>query len=262
MRNLGLAILAVVLAGAGSARAEQWSKTYNISGTPDLRVETTDANIRVDTWDQKTIEATIVSSHYKVGPGGLQVQEQQSGDAVEIDVRFPHEFHMVNFSHRVDINIHMPRQGRVSLHTGDGKIELADFRGEMQLNSGDGGEEIHHVEGRLHAETGDGHINADGRFDALNLKSGDGHLDVRVAAGSTLAEEWALHTGDGSVTVELPENLAADLYLHNGDGNIDVDLPMTTEGRLKGNELRGKLNGGGKLITVHTGDGSINLRKG
>ena len=83
MRNLGLAILAVVLAGAGSARAEQWSKTYNISGTPDLRVETTDANIRVDTWDQKTIEATIVSSHYKVGPGGLQVQEQQSGDAVE-----------------------------------------------------------------------------------------------------------------------------------------------------------------------------------
>ena len=262
MRNLGLAILAVVLAGAGSARAEQWSKTYNISGTPDLRVETTDANIRVDTWDQKTIEATIVSSHYKVGPGGLQVQEQQSGDAVEIDVRFPHEFHMVNFSQRVDINIHMPRQGRVSLHTGDGKIELADFRGEMQLNSGDGGEEIHHVEGRLHAETGDGHINADGRFDALNLKSGDGHLDVRVAPGSTLAEEWALHTGDGSVTVELPDNLAADLYLHTGDGHIDVALPMTTEGRLKGNELRGKLNGGGKLITVHTGDGSINLRKG
>jgi len=24
----------------------------------------------------------------------------------------------------------------------------------------------------------------------------------------------------------------------------------------------GKLNGGGKLITVHTGDGSINVRKG
>jgi hypothetical protein len=37
---------------------------------------------------------------------------------------------------------------------------------------------------------------------------------------------------------------------------------MTTEGRIKGSEVRGKLNGGGKLITVHTGDGSINVRKG
>jgi hypothetical protein len=262
MKQLGLAILAIVLAGAGTARAEQWSKTYNISGSPDLRVETTDAHIHVDTWGQKTIEATVVSSHYRIGPGGLQVEERQSGDTVEIDVRFPHEFHVMSFSHRVDINIHMPRQGRVKLHTGDGRIELADFNGEMDLNSGDGAEEIHHVEGRLHAATGDGHINADGRFDALDLKSGDGHVDARATAGSTLGEDWMLHTGDGSVSLVVPENLAADLYCHTGDGHIDVDLPMTTEGRIKGNELRGKLNGGGKLITVHTGDGSINLRKG
>lgn len=262
MRHLGLAILAVVLAGMGSARAEQWSKTYNISGSPNLQVETTDANIHVDTWDQKTIEATIVSSHYKIGPGGLQIDELQSGDTVAINVRFPHEYHMTPFSHRVDINIHMPRQGSVNLHTGDGKIELADFKGQMNLNTGDGAEEIHHVEGRLHAQTGDGHINADGRFDALDLKSGDGHVDARATAGSTLSEEWMLHTGDGSVSLELPDNLSADLYLHTGDGHIDVNLPMTTEGRIKGNELRGKLNGGGKLITVHTGDGSTNLRKG
>ena len=263
MKNNVLAIVAMLMISTASVRAEQWSKTYNINGSPDLRVETTDANIHVNTWDQKTIEATIVSSHYNIGPGGLRVEEHQSGDMVEIDLRFPHEFHIGNFTNRrVDIDIHMPRQGSVRLHTGDGKIDLADFKGEMELNSGDGAEEIHHVEGRLHAETGDGHINADGRFDALNLKSGDGHLDIRAETGSTLGEEWMLHTGDGSVNLELPENLSADLYLHTGDGHIDVDLPMTTEGRIKGNELHGKLNGGGKLITVHTGDGSINLRKG
>jgi hypothetical protein len=66
MRNLGLAILVVIMLGVASAHAEQWSKTYNISGTPDLHVETSDANIHVDIWDQKTIEATIVSSHYKI----------------------------------------------------------------------------------------------------------------------------------------------------------------------------------------------------
>ena len=262
MKQLGLMILAIAITTL-PASAEQWSKSYNVSGTPDLRVDTTDANIHVDTWDQKTIEATVVSSHYKFGPGGLQVEERQTGDIVEITVHFPHDFVNLNFtSHRVDINIHMPRKGRVNLHTGDGKIELADFNGDMDLSSGDGAEEIHHVEGSLHARTGDGHINADGRFDALNLKTGDGRIDVRAIAGSTLAEEWVLHTGDGSVNMEVPENLSADLYLHTGDGHIDVNLPMTTEGRIKGNELRGKLNGGGKLINVHTGDGSISLRKG
>jgi len=208
MKRFGLAILAVVLAHAISVRAEQWSKTYAISNAPDLRVETTDANIHVDTWDQKTIEATITSSHYKFGSGGLTVEERQSGDTVEINLRFPHEFHIGGFtSHRVDIAIHMPRQGRVNLHTGDGKIELADFNGEMELSSGDGAEEIHHVEGRLRAGTGDGNISADGRFDALNLKTGDGRLEVRAAAGSKIADEWMLHTGDGSVNLELPRIL-------------------------------------------------------
>jgi hypothetical protein len=263
MKRFGLAILAVVLAHAVTVHAEQWTKTYTISNTPDLRVETSDANIHVDTWDQKTIEATITSSHYKFGSGGLTVEERQSGDTVEINLRFPHEFHIGGLtSHRVDIAIHMPRQGRVNLHTGDGKIELADFNGDMELSSGDGGEEIHHVEGRLRAGTGDGHITADGRFDALNLKTGDGRLEVRAAAGSKITDEWMLHTGDGSVDMELPENIAADLYLHTGDGHIDVSLPMTTEGRIRQNDVHGKLNGGGRTITVQTGDGSINLRKG
>src|SRR5581483_10650837 len=245
MKRIGLAIL-VLAAFALPAGAEQWSKTYTISNAPDLRVDTTDANIHVDTWEQKSIEATITSSHYKFGHGGLTVEEHQAGDTVEINLHFPHEFHIGSFtSNRVDIQIHMPRKGRVNLHTGDGHIELAEFTGEMELSSGDGSEEIHRVEGRLHANTGDGHINADGKFSALDLKTGDGRVDARATAGSTVAEQWSLHTGDGSVSLELPADLAADLHLHTGDGHIDVDLPITAEGRLKGNDIHGKLNGGG-----------------
>ena len=261
MKRIGLVVLALAIS-AFPASAEQWSKTYAISNAPDLRVETTDANIRVETWDQKSIEATITSNHYKFGSGGLTVEEHQSGDTVEINLHFPHGFHIGGFtSHRVDIAIHMPRKGRVNLHTGDGNIELADFSGEMDLSSGDGAEEIYHVEGRLHANTGDGHINADGKFETLDLKTGDGNLDVRAIAGSKVAEQWMLHTGDGSISLELPPDLAADLHLHTGDGHIDVNVPMTTDGRIRENDVHGKLNGGGNLISIHTGDGSINLHK-
>jgi len=132
----------------------------------------------------------------------------------------------------------------------------------MDLHSGDGSETLDGVDGKLRATTGDGHIRANGRFDQLDLKTGDGHVEVHAAAGSSLNTNWRLETGDGNVTLEIPENMAADVDLHTGDGHIDVDMPVTTQGTIRQNEVRGKLNGGGNLMTIHTGDGSIHLRKG
>jgi DUF4097 and DUF4098 domain-containing protein YvlB len=266
-------LLAVLLMGglvcswsALPARADDWSKTYTLTGKPDLRVETSDANIRVSTWDQNTIEAKVTTTRYKIGDDGIRIDEHQSGDSVEINVRYPHHGVVINWgnygSHRVEIDIHMPREGRVDLHTGDGKIELANFKGEMQLRSGDGSQEIDSVDGKLHATTGDGHIRASGRFDELELKTGDGRVDAHAAGGSAIASSWRLESGDGTVTLEVPENLAADVDMHTGDGHIDLDMPITTSGKIRENEVRGKMNGGGNLLVIHTGDGSIRLRKG
>ncbi len=83
-----------------------------------------------------------------------------------------------------------------------------------------------------------------------------------LTAGSSLAAGWRLETGDGNVTWKSPEDLAADVDLHTSDGHIDLDMPVTTEGKIRQNEVRGKLNGGGSLLTIRTGDGSIHLRKG
>jgi len=262
MKRIALGVLLLVLVVVLPASADEWSKTYNISGKPELRVETSDANIRVTAWDQNTIEAKVITTRYKIGEGGIRVEEHQTGDAVEIEVRYPHHnFNIEWGNHRVDIIIQVPREGKVNLRTGDGTIELAGFKGEMDLHSGDGSENLDNVDGRLRANTSDGHIRASGRFDQLDLKTGDGHLDVRAASGSTLTSSWRLETGDGNVTLEVPSELAADVDLHTGDGHIDLDLPVSTTGQIRENEVRGKLNGGGSLLTIHTGDGSIHLRK-
>jgi DUF4097 and DUF4098 domain-containing protein YvlB len=260
--RLSLAVLAFTVATV-PARAEEWSKTYNISGKPDLRVETSDANIRVTTWDQNTIEAKVITTHYKIGEGGIRVEERQNGDSVEIDVHYPHHNFNVGWeSHKVEVIIQMPREGKVNFRTGDGKIEVAGLKGEMDLHTGDGSINLDGVDGKLHATTGDGHIQASGRFDELGLKTGDGHVDVRARNGSSLAGNWRLETGDGSVSLEVPGDLAADVDLHTSDGHIDLDMPVTTEGKIRQNDVHGKLNGGGSLLTIRTGDGSIHLRKG
>jgi len=264
MHRFALALLTMCLAAVPFARADEWSKTYTITGKPDLRVETSDANIRVDTWDQNTIEAHVTTTHYKIGEHGIKIYEHQTGDSVELEVRFPHENHIINFdfgNHRVEVDIHMPRQGRVNLQTGDGSIELSSFKGEMVLQTGDGHEDIESVDGTLRARSGDGHIDATGRFDALEISTGDGRIEARALPGSTMASSWNLHTGDGSVTLQLPDSFAADVDLHTNDGHITVDMPVAVEGRLGEKNIHGKINGGGNLLTVHTGDGSIRLEK-
>src|SRR5712664_2191857 len=142
MHRIASMILGLCLAAAAPlAGAEQWSKTFALTGRPDLRVTTSDANIRVDTWDQSAIEAQVTTEGWKIGERGVKVTEHQNGDSVELEVRLPHIVCIVCIQekgHRVDVEIHMPREGQVSLRTSDGAIRLSNFKGNMDLQSSDG----------------------------------------------------------------------------------------------------------------------------
>src|ERR1700684_1190522 len=112
MQPLSLVVVIPIIFAVLPAHADEWSKTYKLSGKPDLRIETSDADIRVTTWDQNTIEAKVITNHYKIGEDGIRVEEHQAGNAVEIDVHYPHhDFNIEWTSHRVDIVIQMPREG-------------------------------------------------------------------------------------------------------------------------------------------------------
>jgi len=257
-------VLLILLSLVPLTRAEEWSKTFQLTGKPDLKIETSDANIRVDVWEKNAIEARVTTEGYKIDERGIRIHDRQNGDAVELEVRYPHTNFTINFGyhhHRVDIEIHMPKEGRVNLRTGDGAIRLTGLKGEMEVVSGDGHQELESVDGIVRARAGDGHIRATGRFDSLDLSTGDGHIEATAGNGSTLAHEWNLHTGDGSVTLQVPENFAADVDLRTGDGHITLGLPVSVLGRLGEKNIRGKINGGGNLLTIHTGDGSIHLEK-
>jgi len=263
MRRIALSLIVLCLALSSLAFADEWSKTYQINGQPDLRVQTSDANIQVDTWDQNNIEARVTTESMKIGDGGLKILESQTGNSVVLDVRFPHTYFSINFHiPHVTVQIHMPREGKVALRTGDGDIRLSQFKGSMDLRSGDGSLEVDGVDGTFHARTSDGHIRVSGRFDQFDLGTGDGRIEARATTGSTVASDWDVQTGDGRVTLQLPDNLAANIELHTGDGHITLGLPVTVEGQMDKKDIRGKLNGGGERnISVHTGDGSIRVEK-
>jgi len=99
----------------------------------------------------------------------------------------------------------------------------------------------------------------DGVLSDVNLRTGDGHIDLTVRPGSKMSTGWVIHTSDGRVQARLPQDFAAEIYAHTGDGHIQFDMPVTVNGAIEHSRIRGKINGGGPLLEITTGDGSISI---
>jgi DUF4097 and DUF4098 domain-containing protein YvlB len=262
------------------AAAEQWTKSYPVANRAQLHVSVDDASVRVTTGDTKQVDIRVDYNGYTLDKN-LHVEGRQEGDRVELTVRSGNHF---GFSwgknaHSIRVEIHMPINadlqvesgdgsvetdaliGKVDIKTGDGSISLNGVKGDIRLHTGDGSVHGHDLDGNLEANTGDGSMSITGRFDSLNLKTGDGSINAQVRAGSKIVSGWTVHTGDGSVDLVVPSDLQANIDASTSDGHISLGIPVTVEGSLSTSQIRGKMNGGGQTLSIHTGDGSIRLSK-
>jgi len=280
MRKAWLAGLAVVLGTAPTVRADEWSRQYPLKGRPELHVTTDDGSVRIEATDRPAIDARVTTRGWRIGPDEVTVTESQTGDRVDIEVRVPHDHWGLDFGHRsitvalqvprdVDLDVRtgdgsvnvQPVSGRLRIFTGDGSITAEGLQGDIRLHTGDGSIRATGLEGRLQADTGDGHMNVRGRFDLLDLRTGDGGIEAEVEHGSKVTAGWSLRSGDGGITLSLPDDLGAELDAHTGDGHITLDLPVTVAGTISPSSVRGRLGAGGPPLKVLTGDGSIHLQR-
>jgi DUF4097 and DUF4098 domain-containing protein YvlB len=293
-----LTICMMFLSVLPSASPDEWAKSFKLERTAKLRVETSDANIRVTSCDCSTVEARVTTQGWTIGGDGINISDRQTGDQIDIEVRFPRQVSQMSWrNRRVDIEIRVPRDADLDLHTGDGNvdvqgvkgtillrsgdgniklaelhgtlkaetgdgnIDMRTVRGDLTLHTGDGNIDVTGVDGSLRAETGDGRVRVNGRFDVLDLRTGDGGIEAKAEEGSKLDENWRLNTGDGNLTLRVPGTIAANVELETNDGSIDFDMPVIVSGRQGKREVHGQINGGGRLLSLKTGDGSIRLEK-
>jgi hypothetical protein len=245
-----------------SARAEEWTKSYQVGNSPTLHVDTNDASIEVTHGAGNTISAKVISDGMSIGNAGVRITERQDGDKVDLQIHTPNEWGIHFGMHRgVRVEVQVPPQAALDLHSGDGHISVNGISGQTRIDTGDGHIEVRDFTGNLRAHTSDGHMTIDGVLSDLDLRTGDGHIDLTVRPGSKMNNGWLIHTSDGGVEARLPQDFAAELYAHTGDGHIQLDMPVMVNGSIERSRIRGKLNGGGPLLEVTTGDGSIHIAK-
>ena len=294
-----VAALALGMAAAvPAARAEDVTKSFTVSGRPNVRVDTNDGSVRVTSGDSRLVEFHVTYRGYTLNKD-LSVDTRQDGDRVEVVARIHGHFGFMWGGHSRDLHIEvrMPKAGDLEVSTGDGAVEASSLdgnvnvhtgdgsvkanglsgtivlqtgdgsitadrlKGDIRMHTGDGSIEARNLDGKVNADTGDGHVKLEGRFDSLNIKTGDGSVEARVGNGSKMDSGWNVRTGDGSVDMSLPGDLQANIDASTGDGHISLGMPVTVEGSFSNSQIHGKMNGGGQPLVIHTSDGSIRLNK-
>jgi len=251
-------LLLVLLALGLAARADEWNRQYSVSGRPELHLSTGDGSVEFAVSEGKQVGVSVRTEGWNIGPDGVRIEEHQSGDRIEVTIHTQHANSFCFFCKRmIHVDVHLPAEANLDLHTGDGSIKGSHVHGNLYLNTGDGSIELENVGGQLSAHSGDGSIRVDGKFASLKVETGDGSIHAEVDRGSKMEGSWYLHSGDGSIELRVPEDLAADIDARTGDGSIHSDLAALDHADTRRNSLRGKLNGGGPLLELRSGDGSI-----
>jgi hypothetical protein len=290
----GASVVALVLCGGcvdivGSdfnKYVERVERRYQVSGTPDVAVSTFDGSIEIRAWDKEEVEVVVEkrAASKEAAADILISAEQRDGNRITVNVtaerasHFGIHFHNSRsarlivsapaksniFAKSGDGAIDITRiSGSLELRSGDGSIKGTDLGGEVRAHTGDGAITLEGVSGKLDVDTGDGSVRANGKLTSVRVRSGDGAINVRANGGSAAESDWDITTGDGSVTLELPDGFDAELDAHTGDGGIEMRgiTLSNVSGTIGRNSVRGRLGSGGHNVRVRTGDGSISLRK-
>jgi DUF4097 and DUF4098 domain-containing protein YvlB len=247
---------------------ERDEKHFTVAGKPDVTLTTFDGSIEVRPWDKTDVQVVIEKrgrDHDDIA--AIEVKAEQHGDRIEISVTEPKRDHRgfnLHFNNRsARLIVSVPAASDVTAKSGDGSIDIERIAGHVQLRSGDGSIRGRMLGGDVEANTGDGSIRLDGKLSVLRVHTGDGSVAIHADPGSSPEADWDIVTGDGSVTLEVPDGFDAELDAHTGDGGIhmrDITLSNVT-GNISRNSLRGRLGDGGRAVRVRTGDGSITVKR-
>lgn len=138
---------------------------------------------------------------------------------------------------------------------GSGDIYASDLTGDVSLGTGSG--DIHAwMNGAQYtkAETGSGTIQLEGVTGGLKASTGSGDITVSGHPG----DGWKLETGSGSVTLNTGQS-AYNLDASTGSGDVHSDPPLTIHGTLNHHHVTGEINGGGPIVRIETGSGSVRI---
>src|SRR5215472_13288888 len=139
--GIACALLAAASLAAPQVRAEEINKSFKVTGRANVHVETNDGSVRVTSGTSNQVEFHVEYQGYELGRN-LTVDSRQDGDKVELIARITGHWGISlgwgHNSRRLHIEVRMPQQGDLQVHTGDGSVEASGLSGNLTIDTHDG----------------------------------------------------------------------------------------------------------------------------
>jgi len=274
-----LAVAGLALQSAAAEREGSYDRTLTVNGAVDLHVETASGRIEVrpGSGSSVRIHAEIRTHEDFFRTDQPRIQEIENNPPIEqtgntIRISAPKDDWLrrhISISYELEV----PPQTQLRARTGSGSEQVEGIHGPVDLETGSGSVRVARIDDEVRVHTGSGRIELDTLKGKVDAQTGSGSIEgtsiagpisAHTGSGSVRLEQTAAgpleaHTGSGGVDVRLPADAAFDLYAHTGSGRVYVDRPITVQGNMGGHEIQGKVKGGGPLVDVRTGSGSVRV---
>jgi hypothetical protein len=276
------------------------TKTFKVTGRPQLVLDTFDGAIELHSWDRPEVEVEVEKrAMEQTLLDEIKITTEQKGDAITVKVTGPTRQQFrgvtvgVHISPTARLRVAVPRNSNIQATSGDGSIRAEALDGTLFLTTVDGSVAGSRLGGDIKIRTGDGSIRLDNSTGALDLettdgtivlddakpsvlkaRTGDGSIRAGIEADTVMTDNWDLTTSDGTVVLTLPGLFNAEVDAETSDGSVRSSHPLLEDDRAERREgegsdqrrerrrtLRSKMGEGGKLLKIRTGDGSIRIER-
>jgi len=231
---------------------ETIERNFDFKSGGKLVLSNTNGKITIRSWDEERVQ---IKAELRIrAPDGEEAKEIAQ-KAIEIDY-VPEEIRITtkgqgNKSFRnfllgrkrgvsVNYTLSVPRRVNLDIRSVNGGMGIADIEGRIEARTTNGGIGISSVSGSVNAHTTNGGIKVE-----LNEVSPN--------------ESMSFTTTNGGIKVCLPQTIKADISARTTNGGIHTDLPLEVKGSFNSRNIRGKINGGGASIELHTTNGGISI---
>lgn len=226
------------MVGLMAQTSEHHEATYPWHGG-EIALDISSGGVTVVTGDNNTVGVSY-TEHYQLKRPTVSATPAAAG--LQLKARCPGAL----FSNNCYINytLTVPSSAKMTIHTGNGGVRVADLTGALSVSTGAGGVNLTNVSGDLVAHTGDGGVNATGlRSSALQVHTGNGGINLQWASAPTSV---SVTSGNGGVQLTVPAGSGPyRVTVSSGNGGRDVSVPTNPSAS--------------SSITVHTGNGGIRV---
>lgn len=283
---LVVSTLLAATAAPASARIERIvERSFAVSGTGRLYVDTEAGEIRVEPGEASTVQ---VRARQRIAASTeaeadellrkLQLTFEQKGNDIRVISRYERRIAAFNFGSwppvKVDFVVKVPRAYESELVTSGGPIVVGSLDGKASARTSGGSIRFGQMGATVIARTSGGSISLDGARGSVELRTSGGNItageiagtaELSTSGGSIRAESVAgairASTSGGSIRAGLTGPLTGDSHLSTSGGSLRLNLDSTAAFQLDASTSGGHVDADGLTIKLEKG-GSRNRLAG